>query len=151
MNLVERWFRDITDKRNRRGSFGSVPELITAIKEYLDNHNQNPRIFTWTASAERILAKVAKWRWASLLPPRYGAAADLRRWSAMAAAVATLSESTPGAIAICIWRSAAARVSALRPGPSAPRRRATREGTGPPAPRRAMSSADGSGVSATRV
>src|SRR5712691_4696329 len=60
LNLVERWFRDITDKRIRRGSFGSVPELITAIKEYLANHNQNPRIFTWTASAERILAKVAK-------------------------------------------------------------------------------------------
>ena len=60
LNLVERWFREITDKRIRRGSFGSVPELSTAIKEYLDNHNQNPRIFTWTASAERILAKVAK-------------------------------------------------------------------------------------------
>lgn len=60
LNLVERWFREITDKRIRRGSFGSVPELITAINEYLDNHNQNPRIFTWTASAERILAKVAK-------------------------------------------------------------------------------------------
>ena len=59
LNLVERWFREITDKRIRRGSFGSVPELITAINEYLDNHNQNPRIFTWTASAERILAKVA--------------------------------------------------------------------------------------------
>ena len=60
LNLVERWFRDITDKRIRRGSFGSVPELIAAIEEYLDNHNQNPRIFTWTASAERILAKIAK-------------------------------------------------------------------------------------------
>src|SRR3989454_256758 len=60
LNLVERWFREITDKRIRRGSFGSVPELIIAIKEYLDNHNQNPRIFTWTATAERILAKVAK-------------------------------------------------------------------------------------------
>jgi transposase len=60
LNLVERWFREITDKRIRRGSFASVPELITAIREYLDNHNQNPRVFTWTASAERIVAKVAK-------------------------------------------------------------------------------------------
>jgi transposase len=60
LNIVERWFRDITDKRIRRGSFRNVPELIAAIKEYLDNHNQNPRIFTWTASVERILAKVAK-------------------------------------------------------------------------------------------
>jgi len=60
LNLVERWFREITDKRIRRGSFGSVPELIAAIKAYLDGHNQNPRIFTWTATAERVLAKVAK-------------------------------------------------------------------------------------------
>ena len=58
--MVERWFRDITENRIRRGSFRNVPELIAAIKEYLDNHNQNPRIFTWTASVERILAKVAK-------------------------------------------------------------------------------------------
>jgi len=60
LNMVERWFREITDKRIRRGSFASVPELITAIKDYLDGHNQNPRIFTWTASVERIMSKVAK-------------------------------------------------------------------------------------------
>ena len=60
LNMVERWFREITDKRIRRGSFASVPELIAAIKAYLDGHNQNPRIFTWTASVERILSKVAK-------------------------------------------------------------------------------------------
>jgi len=60
LNMVERWFRQLTDNRIRRGSFRNVPELIAAIKEYLDNHNQNPRIFTWTASVERILAKVAK-------------------------------------------------------------------------------------------
>lgn len=60
LNMVERWFREITDKRIRRGSFASVPELIVAIEAYLAGHNQNPRIFTWTASAERILAKVAK-------------------------------------------------------------------------------------------
>jgi transposase len=60
LNLVERWFREITDKRLRRGSFGSVPELITAIKQYLDGHNQNPKIFVWSASVERILTKIAK-------------------------------------------------------------------------------------------
>jgi len=60
LNLVERWFREITDKRIRRGSFRNVPELIAAIEAYLDTHNQNPRIFTWTASVERILTKVAK-------------------------------------------------------------------------------------------
>ncbi len=60
LNLIERWFRDLTGKRIRRGSFRSVRELIAAIHEYLDNHNQNPRVFLWTASVERILAKVAK-------------------------------------------------------------------------------------------
>jgi transposase len=60
LNMVERWFRDLTDKRIRRGSFGSVRELIAAIREYVEHHNQNPRVFTWTASAENILAKVTK-------------------------------------------------------------------------------------------
>ena len=59
-NMVERWFREITDKRIRRCVFKNVPELIGAIQEYLDNHNQNPKIFKWTASVEQILAKVAK-------------------------------------------------------------------------------------------
>lgn len=60
LNMVERWFREITDKRIRRGSFESVSVLITAIKDYTENHNQNPKVFVWTASAEHILAKVAK-------------------------------------------------------------------------------------------
>jgi len=60
LNLVERWFRDLTDKRIRRGSFRNVRELIAAIKQYLDNHNQNPRVFVWSAPVERILTKVAK-------------------------------------------------------------------------------------------
>jgi len=60
VNMVERWFREITDKRIRRGIFRNVPELIAAIQEYLENHNQNPHIFTWTASVEHILTKVAK-------------------------------------------------------------------------------------------
>jgi transposase len=60
LNMVERWFREITDKRIRRGSFGSVPELIAAITQYLENHNQNPRVFVWSAPVEKILAKIAK-------------------------------------------------------------------------------------------
>jgi transposase len=60
LNLVERWFREITDKRLRRGSFQSVPALIAAIDEYLNNHNQNPRVFVWSAPVERILSKIAK-------------------------------------------------------------------------------------------
>ena len=60
LNLVERWFREITEKRLRRGSFQSVPELVNAIYQYLDNHNQNPQAFVWSAPVERILAKIAK-------------------------------------------------------------------------------------------
>jgi transposase len=60
LNLVERWFREITQKRLRRGSFQSVPELIDAINKYLNNHNQNPQAFVWSAPVERILAKIAK-------------------------------------------------------------------------------------------
>ena len=60
LNMVERWFREITDKRIRRGTFQNVATLVAAIKDYLDNHNQNPRIFVWTAPMERILTKVAK-------------------------------------------------------------------------------------------
>mgnify|MGYP001568089263 FL=1 len=60
LNMVERWFREITDKRIRRGSFKNVPELIEAITQYLDNHNQNPRVFIWSASVNRIMTKIAK-------------------------------------------------------------------------------------------
>ena len=60
LNLVERWFREITDKRIRRGTFRNVPMLIAAIEEYLRNHNQNPHVFVWSAPVERILAKIAK-------------------------------------------------------------------------------------------
>ena len=60
LNMVERWFREITDKRIRRGTFQNVTTLIAAIKDYLDNHNQNPQVFVWSAPVERILPKVAK-------------------------------------------------------------------------------------------
>ena len=59
LNLVERWFREITDKRIRRGAFHSVPALIQAIEDYIDNHNQNPRVFVWTATVSQIMSKVA--------------------------------------------------------------------------------------------
>jgi len=60
LNMVERWFREITDKRIRRGSFKNVPELIAAIMQYIEQHNQNPRVFVWTASVENIMTKVSK-------------------------------------------------------------------------------------------
>jgi transposase/transposase-like protein len=62
LNLVERWFRELTDKALRRGVFHSVPDLIATIEDYLTAHNQDPKPFVWTATAEDILAKVARGR-----------------------------------------------------------------------------------------
>ena len=62
LNLVERWFRDLTDKRLRRGSFNSVADLIAAIEEYLAVHNEDPKPFVWTATSDSILAKVRRGR-----------------------------------------------------------------------------------------
>ena len=55
--MVERFFRDITTGRLRNGVFRSVPELTTAIREYIAVHNKNPKPFIWTATAQDILAK----------------------------------------------------------------------------------------------
>jgi transposase len=62
LNLVERWFREITDKRIRRGVFKSVAQLIEAIRAYIEEHNDNPRPFVWTAKAADILEKVRQAR-----------------------------------------------------------------------------------------
>jgi transposase len=60
LNMVERFFRDITTDRLRRGVFRSLPELISAIKEYIAVHNQDPKPFVWTAKANDILQKVIR-------------------------------------------------------------------------------------------
>jgi transposase len=62
LNLVERWFREITDKRIRRGVFRSVKELIATIEDYIEKHNDDPQSLTWTAKAEDILKKVRRAR-----------------------------------------------------------------------------------------
>jgi transposase len=62
LNMVERWFRDITDKRIRREAFGSVRVLIEAIMDYIQQHDKDPRLFVWTAKAETILEKVRRAR-----------------------------------------------------------------------------------------
>ena len=62
LNMVERFFRDITERRIRRGVFRSVPELIGAIEEYIRNHNQAPKPFIWTAKASDILEKITRGR-----------------------------------------------------------------------------------------
>ena len=60
LNMVERFFRDITVNRLRRGVFTSVPELVTAIDEYVAHHNTEPKPFIWTKSARDILQKVIR-------------------------------------------------------------------------------------------
>ena len=60
LNMVERFFRDITTERLRRGVFTSVPELIGAIDEYIAHHNTNPKPFIWTKTARDILQKVIR-------------------------------------------------------------------------------------------
>jgi transposase len=59
LNLIERWFGELTSKRIRRDSFHSVPDLITAIQEFLEAWNENPRPFVWRATVESILAKLS--------------------------------------------------------------------------------------------
>jgi transposase len=58
LNLVERFFGALTERQLRRGAFRSVAALEAAIKEYLERHNQDPKPFVWTASAELIFAKL---------------------------------------------------------------------------------------------
>jgi transposase len=60
LNMVERFFRDITTERLRRGVFTSVPDLIGAINEYIEHHNTKPKPFIWTKSARDILQKVIR-------------------------------------------------------------------------------------------
>jgi transposase len=60
LNLVERWFRELTTKRIRRGIFPSTRSLIIAITDFLDATNSDPKPFVWTASANSIITKVRR-------------------------------------------------------------------------------------------
>jgi transposase len=60
LNLVERWFGEITRKRIRRGVFSSVAGLVSAIEEYIRLNNTNPKPFVWTKNVDAILEKVAR-------------------------------------------------------------------------------------------
>src|ERR1700733_8573996 len=62
LNQVERFFRDITVNRIRRGTFANLDSLVTAITQYLDTHNADPKPFIWTARAQDILEKVKRAR-----------------------------------------------------------------------------------------
>jgi transposase len=60
LNLIERWFGEITRKRIRRGVFHSVPDLIAAIEEYIRVNNQDPKPFVWTKKVGEIIEKVSR-------------------------------------------------------------------------------------------
>lgn len=60
LNMVERFFRDLDGKALKRGSFGSVDDLVGAITEYINVHNADPKAIIWTATANDILAKVKR-------------------------------------------------------------------------------------------
>jgi len=60
LNLVERWFAELTNKRIRRGVFRSVKELEIAIRDYIEVHNENPKPFVWTRTADQILDSIAR-------------------------------------------------------------------------------------------
>ena len=62
LNLIERWFRDLTDREIRRGVFRSVEELTAKIASYIEKHNQSPKPFVWTAKAADILEKLNRAR-----------------------------------------------------------------------------------------
>jgi transposase len=61
INLVERWFAELTNKRIRRGVFRSVKELETAIRDYIEIHNEDPTPFVWTKTADQILASIGRY------------------------------------------------------------------------------------------
>jgi len=61
INLVERWFAELTNKRIRRGAFRSVKELESAIREYISVHNEDPKPFVWTKTADQILDSIARY------------------------------------------------------------------------------------------
>jgi transposase len=62
LNVIERFFRDLTEKRLRRGAFYSVPHLIQAIMAYIGEHNDDPKPFVWRKTVDEILAKVGRAR-----------------------------------------------------------------------------------------
>jgi hypothetical protein len=62
LNLVERWFEELSEKAIRRGSFVSVPDLERAIENFLAAWNENPNPFVWTATVEQIMKKIERAR-----------------------------------------------------------------------------------------
>src|SRR5215469_14343979 len=72
INLVERWFAELTNKRIRRGVFRSVKELEAAIRDYISIHNEDPKPFTWTRTADQILDSIARYAMRAAVTPPSG-------------------------------------------------------------------------------
>ncbi len=62
LNLVERWFRELTERRLRRGVFTSVPDLVDAIELWTEHWNDDPKPFVWHKPAQEIIKKVRRGR-----------------------------------------------------------------------------------------
>ena len=62
LNLVERWFKELTDRRLRRGAFTSVDALVEAIETWVEHWNDDPKPFIWHKTAGEIIAKVRRGR-----------------------------------------------------------------------------------------
>jgi transposase len=62
LNLVERWFKELTDRRLRRGAFSSLPALIDAIELWVEHWNDDPKPFVWHTEADKIIEKVRRGR-----------------------------------------------------------------------------------------
>lgn len=60
--MVERWFKELTDRRLRRGVFSSVADLVSAIETWVEHWNDDPKPFMWHESTEEIIAKVRRGR-----------------------------------------------------------------------------------------
>jgi transposase len=65
LNLIERWFKELNDKRLRRGVFTSVADLTAAITDWAEHWNTDPKPFVWKATAEQIITKVRRGRQSS--------------------------------------------------------------------------------------
>lgn len=62
LNMIERFFRDLSQNRLKRGAFRDIEELVVAVETYIERHNRKPKPFIWTASANDILQKVTRAR-----------------------------------------------------------------------------------------
>jgi len=122
LNMVERFFRDLTENRLRHEVFPSVEELITAIFDYIDHNNDNPKPFIWTGKAADILEKVKRARAALLVAQNVDRLLHLRApWRV--AAYAALPWELDAAPLIALAQSRGCRVYL----PRIDRRRGSRE------------------------